>query len=274
MPCWRYDCRYEEGLIWNERALAANLAPTAQRCRGLFQQAFTLIELGRFEEAQVWLREAETIADQSENVELRHRTLIVRANCHALQGDFASGLRLGEEAIELFAAAENHDALGRALNHSALCLIALGRLSEGKAYAERACDLQQRPTPSRMATLDTLAQAHALLGELQSARSRWREALEHGVAVGWKNGIPFCFFGLAYVAGLEGDRDSAIRMHLLAERLNSELNINYYDPIAQPEADLMARLIAEAEPEEVERLRAESRQLEVTVLGERIAAVP
>jgi predicted ATPase/DNA-binding CsgD family transcriptional regulator len=274
MPVWRYDCRYEEGLIWNERALAANPAPTAQRCRSLFQQAFTLIELGRFEEAQVWLREAEMIADESENTELRHGTLIVRANCHALRGDFASGLRLGEEAIELFAAEGNPDALGRALNHSALCLLALGGLREGKAYAERARDLQQRPTPSRMATLDTLAQAHALLGELQPARDRWREALEHGAEVGWKNGIPFCCFGLAYVAGLEGDRDAAIRLHLLAERLNSELNLNYYDPIAQPEADLIARLIAEAGPEEVERLQAESKQLEVTVFGEWIAAVP
>ena len=273
MPVWRSDSRYQEALKWNELALAADAAATPQRCRNLFQQAFTLIELGKFDEARPWLEEAEAIADQPGNAELRMATLIPRANCYVEMGDHRTGLALGEEAIERFAAAGDTDALGRALNHSSLCLMGLGRLEEGKAFALRALELQQSPTPARMATLDTLAQAHALLGELESARRCWQEALERGVEIGWKNGIPFCCFGLAYVAGVDGDREEAIRLHLLAERLNSELNVNYYDPIAKPEADLLRRLMAEAKPSDIGRLQTESRQLEIAVFGAPAASI-
>ncbi len=186
-----------------------------------------------------------------------------------MRGDYASGLRLGDQAVERYASEAEQDALGRALNHTALCLLGLGRLRDGKARAERALALQQRPTPSRMATLDTLAQAHALLGELRPARNFWREALEHGVEIGWKNGIPFCCFGLAYVAGLEGNRYTAIHLHLLAPEAEFRAEHQLLRSDLKPEADLMARLIAEAEPKDVEQLRNESIQLEVAYLESR-----
>src|SRR4029077_17461810 len=63
IPTWRYDGRYEEGLAWNDQALSANPEPPVQRCRNLFQQAFTLIDIGRTDEGVTRLREAEVIAD-------------------------------------------------------------------------------------------------------------------------------------------------------------------------------------------------------------------
>lgn len=266
MATWRYEGRYEEGLAWNEQALLANPEPSSQRCRNLFQQAFTLIDLGRLNDALNLLHEAEAIADSPGNEELRLKTLIVRANCRFLSGDFQVGLRLGQEAIEEFERQGDEERLAVARNHTAITLLSMGRLREGATLAHLAIDSQPRATPSRMASLDTLAQAHVLLGELDPARQCWLEAVESGLEIGWKNGIPFCLFGLALVAGLEGDKEAALRFHFAAERLNAEFNIRYVDPIAIPEADLMARLADEVGLEVVERLRSESQAEEPDTL--------
>lgn len=266
MPTWRYDGRYREGLEWNDLALAANPEQSPQRCLSLFQQAFTLIELGRSEEAMSWLHDAEAIADAHGNEHLRRRTLIVRANCYSVAGDFLAGLRLGQEAIHEFERAGDEDRLAVAQNHTAITLLSMGRLREGANLAEGALESQRRSTPSRMATLDTMAQAHALLGELDQARQCWLEAVERGLEIGWRNGIPFCLFGLALVAGLEGDKEGALRLHIVAERLNAEPNIRYSDPIAAPEAELIAHLTNEVGQEVVERLRFEIGGLQTDVL--------
>jgi predicted ATPase len=261
MPIWRFDGRYQEGLAWNEQALASAPELSLQRCRNLFQQAFSLVELGRREDARKWLREAEAIADMPGNEDLRRQTLIVRANWQLVAGDAAAGLQLGQQAIREFDRPGDEDRLAVSLNHTALCLLTLGRMHEGKSHAERALALQPRATTSRMATLDTLAQAHVLLGELQSARECWHEAVQRGVDIGWKNGVPFCLFGLALVAGREGDAESALRLHFVAERLNADLSVNYYDPIAAPESELIGRLRAQIDPAVVERIRSESGEL-------------
>jgi tetratricopeptide (TPR) repeat protein len=263
---WRFEGRYEEGLAWNEQALLANPEPSSQRCRNLFQQAFTLIDIGRLNEALNLLHQAEAIADSPGNQELRLKTLIVRANCRSLSGDWQVGLRLGQEAIDEFERRGDEDRLAVARNHTALALLSMGRLSEGANLSQLAIDSQPRATPSRMASLDTRAQAHVLLGELDPARQCWLEAVESGLEIGWKNGIPFCLFGLAFVAGLEGDKVAALRFHFAAERLNAEFNIRYVDPIAIPEADLIARLADEVGLEVVERLRSESRAEEPDTL--------
>lgn len=258
MPTWRYEGRYEEGLAWNDRALLANPEPSVQRGRNLFQQAFTLIDISRDDEGLSRLREGEVIADSPGNEELWRQTLIVRAQCYFISGDFDSGLRFGEAAMDEFERNGDQDRLAAARNTTALALISIGRLREGANLAQRSLDLQVRDTPNHMATLDTMAQAHVFLGELDQARQCWLEALRKGFDIGWKNGLPFCLFGLALVAGLEGRKEAALRFHFAGERLNAEVNIRYADPIAAPEAELMARLAEEVGQEVVERLRAES----------------
>ena len=266
MPTWRHEGRYEEGLAWNDQALAANPKPSAQRCRSLFQQALTLIDLGRSNDALEVLHQAEAIADSQGSEELRQKTLLVRGNCHFLAGDLQSALRLGEEAIDWYEKQGDEGRLASARNGTAITLLSMGRLREGANLSQQAIGSQQRATPNRMASLDTLAQAHALLGDLDQARQCWLEAVESGLEIGWKNGIPFCLFGLALVAGLEGDKEAALRFHFAAERLNAEFNIRYVDPIAKPEADLIARLTDEVGAEVVERFRSESQAQEPDTL--------
>jgi predicted ATPase/DNA-binding CsgD family transcriptional regulator len=266
MPTWRYEGRYQEALAWNEQALAANAEPSAQRCRNLFQQAYTLIDIGLLDEAETYRQHAEAIADSVGNEELRTQTLIVRANCHFLAGDFESGLRFSQEALQAFEREGDEDRLAVARNQTAMTVLSMGRLREGADLARQALESQTRATPNRMATLDTLAQAHALLGELDQARQCWLEAVESGIEIGWRNGIPFCLFGLALVAGLEGDKESALRFHFAGERLNAEFNIRYVDPIARPEAELVARLKDEVGRELAERLRSDSEAPEPDML--------
>jgi predicted ATPase/DNA-binding CsgD family transcriptional regulator len=266
MPTWRYEGRYEEGLAWNDRALLANPEPSVQRSRNLFQQAFTLIDIGRTDEGVSRLREAEVIADSPGNDELWRQTLIVRAQCYFISGDFDSGLRFGEAAMNEFERNGDHNRLAAARNTTALALLSVGRLREGANLAELSLDSQEPATPNRMATLDTVAQAHVLLGELDQARQCWLEALETGFEIGWKNGLPFCLFGLALVAGLEGRKEAALRFHFAGERLNADVNIRYTDPIAAPETELMTRLTNEVGQEVVERLRAESQAKEPDTL--------
>jgi tetratricopeptide (TPR) repeat protein len=266
MPTWRYEGRYQEALAWNDQALAANPELSAQRCRNLFQQAYTLIDIGLLDEAVTYRQQAEAIADLVGSDELRRQTLIVRANCHFLAGDFESGLRFSQEALQAFESEGEEDRLAVARNQTAMTLLSMGRLREGANLARQALESQPRATPNRMATLDTLAQAHALLGELDQARRCWLEAVESGLEIGWKNGIPFCLFGLALVAGLEGDKEAALRFHFAGERLNAEFNIRYVDPIAAPEAELINRLSNEVGLEVVERLRSESQAQEPDLL--------
>jgi tetratricopeptide (TPR) repeat protein len=266
IPTWRYDGRYEEGLAWNDRALLANPEPSVQRSRNLFQQAFTLIDIGRTDEGVNRLREAEVIADSQGNEELWRQTLIVRAQCYFISGDFDAGLRLGEAAMDEFERQGNQDGLSAARNTTALALLSMGRLRAGANLAQRSLDSQVPATPNRMAALDTVAQAHVLLGELDQARQCWLEALETGFEIGWKNGLPFCLFGLALVAGLEGKKEVALRFHFAGERLNADVNIRYTDPIAAPEAELMIRLTNEVGQEVAERLRAESQAQEPDTL--------
>jgi predicted ATPase/DNA-binding CsgD family transcriptional regulator len=269
MRTWLNDGRVQECLAWSEQTLAANPEPSPERCWELFGRAFALADLGRSKESREWLREAEVFADSPGNEELRRQTLIVRANCYSLTGDFLSGLRLGQEAIDDFEHRGDEDSLAVALNHTAMSLLWLGHPLEAANLAQRSIKSQDRDS-RRLATLDTLAQAHVLLGDLGQARQCWLEAAEQSIETGWNYGLPPCLFGLALVVGLKGHKEAALRFHFVAERLNADLNIRYADPIAERESELMTRFTSELPWEVVERLRSESGALEPNVLLEAV----
>jgi hypothetical protein len=69
------------------------------------------------------------------------------------------------------------------------------------------------------------------------------------------------FFGLALVAGLRGKHQVALRLHYFAERAMATGGGYYSEPITRKEADVIARLEAEAGPEAAASLRAEGEAL-------------
>jgi tetratricopeptide (TPR) repeat protein len=261
---WIWGGRAAEGLHWSELALAANPDPSPERCWNLYLQASVLAELGRQEEARAWFARAEDLAGLPEYAALRTTFLITRAlildqlDC----GEAAYRLRL--EAIQAFSLEGNEWSLARALNHTAMSLLFMDRPVEAREFAERGVEVRRRVDPTTLFyVLDTQAQVHAFLGELDLAKQCWLEAAEQCRDKGWGSEGPLypSLFGLALVAGRRGKTQVALRLHYCAERLMTDLNGSYNEPISPQEAELFASLEGAAGPETVARLRAEGEAL-------------
>jgi hypothetical protein len=140
----------------------------------------------------------------------------------------------------------------------------MDRPAEAREFAQRGIEVRRRVDPTTLLyVLDTLAQAHAFLGELEQARECWLQAAEQcrDTGWGWEENIFPSLFGLALVAGQNGKNPTALRLHYCAERVMVETNGSYNEPISPKEAELLARLEAEAGPEVAARLRAEGEAL-------------
>jgi predicted ATPase/DNA-binding CsgD family transcriptional regulator len=263
---WIFSGRALEGLRWSELALAAHSDPSPERCHNLFAHAFLLVDLGRKEEARDWFAKGEALADLPEHAALGTEFILTRAMFLSRVGDHQAANDLQEEAIKASSREGDDWHLSRALNHSAMSLLSLGRASEARESALRAIEIyRRRLDPTRLVyTLDSLAMADVLLGELDEARQCWLEALELDLDTGWgweAGVISVCLFGLTLVAGLRGKKHVALRLHYYAERLMAEVNASYDETISPKEAELVARLEAEAGPEAAAILRAEGEAL-------------
>jgi predicted ATPase/DNA-binding CsgD family transcriptional regulator len=258
---WSAGGRVEEGLTWNANALAANPQASRERCWALLMQSLMLAEAGRSSSAVAYLADAEAIADAPGNSELRSATLVQRARCHDGVGDWETAMSLRNEAIEEFERQGDEFNLVVTLNHSAMTLLYAGRPEEAIPLARRAVEVQRNRDPNFAAPmLDTLAQALLLTGDIAAARRCWIEGAKLSVGTTWE--LSGCLFGLAAVAGLMGDKEAAIRFHIVAERLLAELDATYADPIAAMESELVARVSREVGQEVVERLESETARVQ------------
>jgi predicted ATPase len=265
---WAGTGRALEAVDWSRRALEANPDPSPERCWNLIAHATLLALLDRSEEAWSWLAKAEALADAPKNADLRALTMLARARSHDALGDYQGAFDLLDEAIKAFSRNGNEHLLSVAFNHSAMTLLFLGRAAEAREAAQNAVETFSRVDPERMVhATDTLAQAHAFLGELDQAKKCWIEVCEFSGDLGWGYDmfVQTGFFGLALVAGLRGKNQVALRLHYFAERAMATGGGYYSEPITRKEADLIARLEAEAGPEAVASLRAEGEALTATL---------
>jgi tetratricopeptide (TPR) repeat protein len=265
MPTWRISGRAGEGLEWGEQTLGASQDPSPERCWSLFHQAATLALLRRKKEARKYLHEAEAFADLQGNEELARQTWNVRAFCYLAGGDFLASVRVLEQAIPEFEKRGDRNRLAYALNLSAMSLLFAGQPREAVTAGQRSVDIRRQVDTSRLQeSLDTLAQAHVLAGDVGKARTCWLEAAERCIDTNWD--VSGVLFGLALVTGLEGNKEAALRLHFVAERVIADLSQSYTDPIAVQEAELMSRLSSEVGMEVVERIRSQSAALEPNML--------
>jgi predicted ATPase len=264
---WAGTGRALEAVHWSERALEANPDPSPERCWNLITHATLLALLGRTDEAWFWLAKAEALADAPNNADLRALTMLARARSHDALGDHQGAFDLLDEAIKAFSRNGNEHLLSVAFNHTAMSLLFLGRAAEARVAAQHAVEIFRRVNPELVGyATDTLAQAHAFLGELDQAKQCWIEVCEFNGDLGWGYDmfIQTGFFGLALVAGLRGKNQVALRLHYFAERAMATDGGYYLEPITRKEADLIARLEAEAGPEAAASLRAEGEALTFT----------
>jgi tetratricopeptide (TPR) repeat protein len=261
---WIWSGRAAEGLHWSQLALAANADPSPERCWNLYLQASVLAELGRHEEAGAWFAKADDQVALPEHAGLGTRFLITRALIMDQLGDVETAYRLRLEAIEAFSVEGDEWRLARALNHTAMSLLFMDRPGEAREFAQRGIEVRRRVDPTTLFyVLDTQAQVHAFLGELEQARECWLQAAEQcrDTGWGWEENIFPSLFGLALVAGQSGKSPLALRLHYCAERVMVETGGSYNEPISPKEAELLARLEAEAGPEVAAMLRAEGEAL-------------
>jgi tetratricopeptide (TPR) repeat protein len=260
---WIWSGRAIEALQWSERTLAANPVQSTERCWNLFMHARLLAVLGRGDESRAYLAEAEAEA-VPEPLSVRAHFMLVRAVCHHALGDRKATTSGWQDAIEAFTQIGDEHNLARALNHRAMSMLWAGRVAEARQLAQRAIEIRRRVHPQRVGpATDTMAQAHAFLGELDQAKERWIEAFESELDLGWGRGVTIhdALFGLALVAGVRGKNQLALRLHYCAERTMSDVGGIYEEPISPKEGELIARLEAHAGPEAAAALRAEGESL-------------
>lgn len=261
---WRFSGRISEGLRWTMAALEVNPGPTPERSWLLRAYAYLLLELGRRDEAEPVFLEADSIAgsagDPSTSGELPFAPAVVQS----LLGDYAASEETLRRAVEQFTRRGDLRRSALFLNSLAMTLLYQGRTPEALELAERSVEIRRSESVRYHNALDTLAQAHALLGHAEQARTCWLEAaplaMQEGVAIftiGWLE-------GLAFVAGMRGNKETALRLHHCAKHLLAEVDIRYDEPLAPSLRDLVARLQEEVGPERAARLRAEGEALTPT----------
>lgn len=223
------------GVHWNERSLTANSDPSVERCWLLFAHATLLADLGRDEEARAYLVKAEALTDMPQYAALRTHAMVASARCQDALGDPEAANRIRAEAIKAFSEMGDEHQLSRALNHSAMSMLLLGRAAEARDLAQRAVEMLGRMDSDRLPyAADTLAQAHAFLGELDQAKGRWIEVGELNLDQGWgiDVNVQDALFGLALVAGLRGKNQLALRLHYAAQRAMADGGGIYAEPIS------------------------------------------
>ncbi|GAC1507281.1 MAG: hypothetical protein NVS1B3_07560 [Candidatus Dormibacteraceae bacterium] len=242
---WLDSGRLDEGLRWAAAALEAQPHPSVERCWLLHTNAWLLFGVGRSDAAELAFRDAQSLTSLPECDRIRGDLLLVAANVHVCRGDYKAADAAQRKAVEVFTNAGLDQKAARALNHLALSLLFQGRLEEARALAAQSVDLRRRNGSRVQPALDTLAQALALLGDLDQARQSWIEAATLALRLEDATTVLTSLEGLAYIAGERGHSEEALLLHSCADHFFSKNGARYDEPLAPKVRDLVSRLNAE-----------------------------
>lgn len=167
---------------------------------------------GKLGEGQEWLARAASLPGAAPVGRARVRWGLGLMAC--LQGDLASALSHGEEAVELAREATDARTLARSLSLVGICQIfsapraSASRLGEATVLAAEAHD-----SLSLAASLGMLGFAQALAGDLEVAVEKLHECVELSRDMGEGEPLAIGLVGLGYVMAHRGESDEA-RSHL------------------------------------------------------------
>ncbi|MFB9877566.1 tetratricopeptide repeat protein [Planobispora siamensis] len=203
---------------WSDRASVQLAALAATRRLGdrpgqvkvLRGLGTTYAQLGRFDEALTYLREAlELVAERDDDS---------RANIHmglalALEtkGDYRAALEHGFQALSFFQAAQYTTGQANALNMIGWCHSRLGDHADALAVGERSLALQRRigSAYGQACTLDSIGYAHHHLGRLDRAADCYRQALALFRELGERSMQAAILTHLGETHAAAGDHDEA-----------------------------------------------------------------
>jgi len=263
-PALLADRPLQEMLQWTTAALEANPGPSMERCWVLHAHAGRLTSLGRRGEAARVFKEATALADLPECASIRGDLLISAGLVYGSLGDNAAAAAAQREAIDAFKREGKTLKASRFLNHLAMTLITQGQPRDALVVAAECLDDLRRAKSDRLhPILDTLAQAHALLGDIDLARAFWLKAIPFALQSGEALMAAICLDGLAYTAGMRGRNETALRLYACALRTQTEFGEHPNEPITPHVNELAQRLTVEVGPEQAERLRAAGEALTI-----------
>lgn len=268
---WTNSGRTEEGLSWTTAALEASPVPSMERCYALYLHAALLFESGRPKEAEGWFQEATSLANLTECDRIRGELLITAAQVHSLSGrvrgfmgDYAAAETAQRQAIDEFTQRGEMRKAAHALNHLAMTRLDQGRLPEALELAARSTEIL-RPRSIRMwAPLDTLAEAHAFLGDYAEARACWLEAAPCALRDQNTFVVAAMLQGLGFAAGAQGRKETALRLYYCGNHLLGDVDADFlasHFPLEPKVRGLVEQLETEVGTEEASRLRAEGEAL-------------
>ena len=256
---WRGTGRLAEGVRWDELALAACPDACLERCWAVHGHLILVLRMGRLDETRSWFREAVALAALPECARMRGEFLLAQAMAYGGLGDPAAAELAIREAIAELNNQGEVDRANMLSNDLAIMLLTQGRITEGREVADRGARELRRSNNNRLHfILDTLAQADCLLGEFDTARALWIEAIATFQDTHESTGVAMCLEGLAYTAGMRGRGAVALKLHKCGENALAQAGDTYEaEPLAPKLRQLVAQIATEIGPEQAARLQAE-----------------
>ena len=262
---WANSGRLVEGIHWTKLALDASPDPSLERCWALYGEAILLLRLGRLTETRLSFQEAIALTDLPECDAMRGELLIARAILHGGLSDYAAAEAADREAIEELKRIGQIHRATLVINDLATVLLYRGRFVEAQEQARVCVEGLRRSNVSQIHfAVETLAQTHAFVGDIDQARTCWLEsAASLSQDGGEVIGAAVCLEGLAFAAGTRHRTEAALRLHACANHVFDEAEYHYTEPLARHVYQLMERLRAEVGPELDVRLREEGESLTI-----------
>jgi tetratricopeptide (TPR) repeat protein len=258
---WEASGRAREGLRWISAALDASPDPSAERCFVLYAHAWLLLQFGKRDAAQSSFQEATALSTLPECEGIRAELLEAATLVQLRFGDYGGAEASARQAVAAYDDRGDSAKSIYALNFLAMALLYQGRAGEAREEARRSVEIRRANSFLLSGSIDTLAQAHFELGDLDQARACWLEgtfaALEHQQMAFAASFLE----GLALIAGERGKKEVALRIHHCADHLLAEMENPYEEPLAPRLKDLVDRLRIELGPERSARLQAEGEAL-------------
>jgi predicted ATPase len=262
---WDATARAAEELEWTTAAVAANPKPSRARCWALFGQSWALLRLGRMDESEYGLAEAERLSERADCSDLANIIQVGgRAQLESAKGRYEEALEVMRVGLERCMASGNLDDASFCLTNMASLSLSLGRTHEALDLGERSLDLKRRlKHPRAWHSLVTLALAYVEAGEPARAWSHATEALQTALKDEESSNVVESIELLALLHGTEGRPERGLVLRYFATAWFEAFRVRRQRLVT----NMVDRAVVGWEKSigvsEAERLAAEGRELTV-----------
>ena len=278
---WRMRGHLGEGRRWLEAALArGGEAPVPVRGRALHAAAIFVDRQGDHAEARRLYEESLALFRTAGDDRLVARTLAELGGMAILEEDYDRAIELYDETIPLFRESGDLRALTVTLSNLASAVGLQGDYERARELGHEALALaRERGDGDQMGiSLHNLGRNALSREAFDEAAGHFRESIEVGVGLGYKELLAYCLLGCGELATASGEARAAARLLGAGAAQFDELGVPLGPEEREGYARSLERLRDELGEGELERLLATGRALPLEdAVGEALAlacAVP